>query len=49
MTRRWRRGRAITSARRCPGQVGDFAVAGHRVGKGEPFLNLDHLKAGRHA
>lgn len=29
-----------------PGQVGDFAVAGHRVGKGEPFLNLDHLKAG---
>ncbi|HEY3631246.1 MAG TPA: class E sortase [Jatrophihabitantaceae bacterium] len=29
-----------------PGQVGDFAVAGHRVGKGEPFLNLDHLKPG---
>jgi sortase A len=29
-----------------PGEVGDFAVAGHRVGKGEPFLNLDHLKPG---
>jgi sortase A len=29
-----------------PGQVGNFAVAGHRVGKGEPFLNLDHLRAG---
>lgn len=29
-----------------PGQIGNFAVAGHRVGKGEPFLNLDHLKFG---
>lgn len=29
-----------------PGEVGNFAVAGHRVGKGEPFLNLDHLRAG---
>ena len=29
-----------------PGEVGNFAVAGHRVGKGEPFLNLDHLKPG---
>jgi sortase A len=29
-----------------PGQVGNFALAGHRVGKGEPFLNLDHLQAG---
>ncbi|MDP9117250.1 MAG: class E sortase [Actinomycetota bacterium] len=29
-----------------PGQVGDFAVAGHRVGKGEPFLNIDHLRPG---
>lgn len=29
-----------------PGQVGNFAVAGHRVGKGEPFLNLDHLRVG---
>lgn len=29
-----------------PGQFGDFAVAGHRVGKGEPFLNLDKLRAG---
>lgn len=29
-----------------PGRLGNFGVAGHRVGKGEPFLNLDHLRAG---
>jgi len=29
-----------------PGQLGNFAVAGHRVGKGEPFLNLDQLRPG---
>jgi len=29
-----------------PGQIGNFAVAGHRVGKGEPFLNLNHLRPG---
>lgn len=29
-----------------PGQIGNFAVAGHRVGKGEPFLNLDKLRSG---
>jgi sortase A len=29
-----------------PGAVGNFAVAGHRVGKGEPFLNIDQLRAG---
>lgn len=29
-----------------PGAVGNFAVAGHRVGKGEPFLNIDKLRAG---
>lgn len=29
-----------------PGQVGNFSVAGHRVGKGEPFLNLDKLRPG---
>jgi sortase A len=29
-----------------PGQVGNFGVAGHRVGKGEPFLNIDKLRAG---
>ncbi len=29
-----------------PGKVGNFAVAGHRVGKGEPFLNIDKLRAG---
>ena len=29
-----------------PGQLGNFAIAGHRVGKGEPFLNLDQLEPG---
>ncbi len=29
-----------------PGQIGNFSVAGHRVGKGEPFLNLDKLRPG---
>jgi sortase A len=29
-----------------PGQVGNFGVAGHRVGKGEPFLNIDKLRSG---
>ena len=29
-----------------PGQKGNFGVAGHRVGKGEPFLNLDQLQPG---
>jgi sortase A len=29
-----------------PGGMGNFSVAGHRVGKGEPFLNLDRLQAG---
>jgi sortase A len=29
-----------------PGQIGDFAVAGHRVGKGQPFLDLDRLRPG---
>jgi sortase A len=29
-----------------PGQIGNFALAGHRVGKGEPFLNLDQLRPG---
>lgn len=29
-----------------PGQIGNFAMAGHRVGKGEPFLNLDQLQPG---
>jgi sortase A len=29
-----------------PGQIGNFAIAGHRVGKGEPFLNQDKLKPG---
>lgn len=29
-----------------PGQIGNFSMAGHRVGKGEPFLNLDQLEPG---
>jgi len=29
-----------------PGQIGNFAIAGHRVGQGEPFLNLDQLRPG---
>jgi sortase A len=29
-----------------PGQLGNFAVAGHRVSKGEPFLHLDKLHPG---
>jgi sortase A len=29
-----------------PGQLGNFSIAGHRVGKGEPFLNLDQLQPG---
>jgi len=29
-----------------PGQDGNFAVAGHRVGRGSPFLDLDRLQPG---
>jgi sortase A len=29
-----------------PGEVGNFAVAGHRATNGEPFRNLDLLEAG---
>lgn len=29
-----------------PGEIGNFGVAGHRVGKGEPFLNIDKLRSG---
>lgn len=29
-----------------PGEIGNFGVAGHRVGKGEPFLNIDKLRVG---
>jgi sortase A len=29
-----------------PGQDGNFAVAGHRVGRGSPFLDLDRMKPG---
>jgi len=29
-----------------PGQEGNFAVAGHRVGRGSPFLDLDQLRPG---
>lgn len=40
------RGPAHYGGTALPGQIGNFAMAGHRVGKGEPFLNLDHLRAG---
>ena len=29
-----------------PGQIGNFAVAGHRKTHGEPFRNLDQMRAG---
>jgi hypothetical protein len=29
-----------------PGQQGNFALAGHRVGKGSPFLDLDRMQPG---
>ena len=29
-----------------PGEQGNFAVAGHRVGNGSPFLDLDRLRPG---
>lgn len=29
-----------------PGAVGNFAVAGHRVGEGSPFLDLDAVRPG---
>jgi sortase (surface protein transpeptidase) len=29
-----------------PGQPGNVAIAGHRVGKGSPFLDLDRLRPG---
>ncbi|MGY1836179.1 class E sortase [Blastococcus sp. SYSU DS0510] len=29
-----------------PGEVGNFAMAGHRVGEGSPFLELDELDPG---
>jgi sortase A len=28
------------------GEAGNVAVAGHRVGKGSPFLDLDRLRPG---
>jgi sortase (surface protein transpeptidase) len=29
-----------------PGELGNFAVAGHRVGRGSPFLEIDELREG---
>ena len=29
-----------------PGEQGNFAVAGHRVGRGSPFLEIDELRVG---
>ncbi len=40
------RGPGHYSGTALPGEVGNFAVAGHRVGKGEPFLNIDKLRVG---
>jgi sortase A len=39
-------GTAHYGSTQLPGQLGNFAVAGHRVGKGEPFLNIDKLRSG---
>jgi sortase A len=39
-------GTAHYGSTQLPGQIGNFAIAGHRVGKGEPFLNLDKLRSG---
>jgi sortase A len=40
------RGPGHYATSQAPGQIGNFALAGHRVGKGEPFLNLDQLVPG---
>ena len=40
------RARATTPARRCPGQAGNAAIAGHRTTYGHPFYNLDSVKVG---
>jgi sortase A len=40
------RGPGHYSGTAVPGQIGNFSLAGHRVGKGEPFLNLDQLIPG---
>ena len=37
---------ATTTARRCPGAVGNFAVAGHRTTYGRPFHDIDKLRTG---
>jgi sortase A len=29
-----------------PGEIGNFSVAGHRVGTGAPFRDIDHLEPG---
>ena len=36
----------LRRARRCPGEQGNLALAGHRVGKGSPFLDLDTMRPG---
>lgn len=37
-------GHYVTS--QLPGQLGNFAVAGHRISKGQPFRDLDKLRPG---
>ena len=41
-----RRARATIPARRCPGQIGNAAIAGHRTTYGAPFYDLDELAPG---
>ena len=40
------RASATTRSRRCPGEVGNFAVAGHRTTNGHPFRKIDELEVG---
>ena len=40
------RGPAHYADTQLPGEVGNFAVAGHRNGNGEPFINIDKLRTG---
>ena len=46
-TQTWNEGPGHYTNSQLPGQIGNFALAGHRVGKGEPFLNLDQLRPRR--
>ena len=41
-----RTGRATTAVRRLPGARGNVALAAHRAGHGDPFLDFDTLRIG---